>query len=221
MEELIKFTKKLRSKINKYKEIYLRNEEAVREQIVSPFLRQLGWDVENPDEVIPGALITERKRKRVDYVLYVKKPGKTKLAIIEVKALGNVEKGISQAITNAKHMNADYAIVTDGDSWQVYRLEKADKIELVCEWSILKDKLNDIINKAKIVANTKDFGKRLEIQLKCPHCNYRDGFKLLKEWKYNWWTVYYYECPQCNKKFRFYVDPQGKRKSFIIKVKSD
>jgi predicted type IV restriction endonuclease len=30
-------------------------------------------------------------------------------------------------------MNADYAIVTDGDLWQVYRLEKADKIELICE----------------------------------------------------------------------------------------
>jgi hypothetical protein len=41
------------------------------------------------------------------------------------------------------------------------------------------------MNKAKIVANTKDFGKRLEIQLKYPHCDYRGGFKLLKEWKYN------------------------------------
>ncbi len=54
--------------------------------------------------------------------------------------------------------------------------------------------------------------------VKCPYCGYEGDFMLLKTWKYKWWNVFYYKCPKCGKKFRYQVDPEGKRKSYIIKV---
>jgi hypothetical protein len=38
----------------------------------------------------------------------------------------------------------------------------------------------------------------------------------LKTWRYKGWNFYYYECPKCNKRFRYQVDPTGRRKSHII-----
>uniref|UniRef100_A0A7J2TB79 TFIIS-type domain-containing protein n=1 Tax=Ignisphaera aggregans TaxID=334771 RepID=A0A7J2TB79_9CREN len=52
--------------------------------------------------------------------------------------------------------------------------------------------------------------------VKCPHCGCEDKSKLLKTWRYRWWNVCYYECPKCGFRFAFYIDPEGKRKSFTI-----
>jgi len=54
--------------------------------------------------------------------------------------------------------------------------------------------------------------------VKCPYCNYEKEFKTLKMWKYRWWNVYFYECPSCNRRFRYQIDPEGKRKEFIMKM---
>lgn len=56
--------------------------------------------------------------------------------------------------------------------------------------------------------------------VKCPYCEYEGEFKLLKTWKYKWWDVYYYQCPRCGRKFRYQIDPEGKKKSYIIKTRS-
>jgi len=55
--------------------------------------------------------------------------------------------------------------------------------------------------------------------VECPYCGYKGDFKLLKTWKYKWWDVYFYECPHCLGKFRWQIDPEGKKKSYIIKVR--
>jgi hypothetical protein len=47
---------------------------------------------------------------------------------------------------------------------------------------------------------------------------YENEFKLLKTWRYSWWNVYFYECPKCGGGFRYQVDPESRRKSFIIKT---
>jgi DNA-directed RNA polymerase subunit RPC12/RpoP len=54
--------------------------------------------------------------------------------------------------------------------------------------------------------------------VKCPYCGYEGEFKLLKTWKYSWWNVYFYECPRCNGRFRWQVDPRGIKKSFTIRL---
>jgi len=54
--------------------------------------------------------------------------------------------------------------------------------------------------------------------VKCPYCGYEGEHKLLKTWKYSWWDVYFYQCPKCSGKFRYQVDPQGRYKSYVIRV---
>lgn len=54
--------------------------------------------------------------------------------------------------------------------------------------------------------------------VKCPYCGLDEEHKLLKTWKYKWWNVYFYECFSCHKRFRYQVDPEGRRRSFTIRV---
>jgi len=55
--------------------------------------------------------------------------------------------------------------------------------------------------------------------VKCPYCGYEGELKLLKTWKYKWWNVYFYECPKCGGRFRWQIDPIGKDKSHIIRLR--
>lgn len=228
--ELVKLIRKLKRKLAKYKELYSQNEAAVREHIISPLLRALKWDPEDPKQIIPeySVIITRRgkkKRIKLDYALM--RHGNL-FTVIEVKALGKVDEGLGQAFTSAQATGARYIIITDGDTWRLYDTSKPITEALVREWSLLRENSKEAASKAQIIANTKNFGSRkalipVETQLKellqkCPHCNYKGGSKLLKTWKYSLWNVYYYECPKCGGRFRYYVDPKGERKSYIIPV---
>jgi len=56
--------------------------------------------------------------------------------------------------------------------------------------------------------------------VKCPYCGFEGEFKLLRAWKFKYYTVYYYECFNCRKLFRYYtgLSPRGKKSDFIIRV---
>jgi predicted RNA-binding Zn-ribbon protein involved in translation (DUF1610 family) len=55
---------------------------------------------------------------------------------------------------------------------------------------------------------------------KCPRCGFEGELKLLKTWRFRWWNVYYYQCPKCSGRFRWHVDPERKRESFVVRVSS-
>jgi DNA-directed RNA polymerase subunit RPC12/RpoP len=55
--------------------------------------------------------------------------------------------------------------------------------------------------------------------VKCPYCGFEGEFKLLKTWRYRWWNVYLYECPKCSGRFRYQVDPTGKRKDYVMRLR--
>ena len=227
-EDLIKFIKKLKRKLRKYEQLYSHNEGAVREQIVSPFLRMLKWNIEDPDQIIPEYPIGEGRRKRLDYYLTIRRRDETEHAVIEVKALGKAREGVSQAFEYAKSVKANYILVTDGNIWQLYDTSKPLLNALVERWSILSESPREIAKKAQIIANTRDFGRKealssLETQprvrIRCPHCGHEDRLNrlsILNTWRYRWWNVYYLKCPVCGRKFKFYIDPSRKRKSFTI-----
>ena len=41
----------------------------------------------------------------------------------------------------------------------------------------------------------------------------------MKRWRYSFWgTLTLYECPKCNKKFRYHLDSTDKRKSFVVRL---
>jgi len=54
--------------------------------------------------------------------------------------------------------------------------------------------------------------------LKCPYCGFKEELKLLKTWEYSWWNVYLYQCSKCSRQFRYQVDPEGKRKSYVLRI---
>jgi len=67
------------------------------------------------------------------------------------------------------------------------------------------------------MTSTTNTSKPVE-KLKCPFCGFEGESKLLKTWKYAGWDVYFYQCSNCGKKFRWQVDPTGVKKSFIMRV---
>ena len=229
--DLEKLITKLKRKLTEYKDIYSQNEAAVREQIVAPLLRALGWDPENPKLVIPEYTITtiekgKEKKIKLDYALMRRG---SLFAAVEVKALGKVtEEVLGRAFKVAQTKGVQYIIVTDGDLWRLYNASEPITKALVREWSIRGEKSKDVASKVPLIANTVWFGnpeaqilieaRPKEKPQKCPHYGYRGDFKLLQTWRYSLWNVYYYECPKCGGKFRFYVDPRGEKKSYVIPV---
>jgi len=143
---------------------------------------------------------------------------RTLFSAIEVKALGKItEEVLGRAFKVAQTTGLRYIIITDGDTWHLYDASKPITEALICEWSVLGEKSKDIASKASVIAKGR-FGKPGVKPQKCPHCGYKGDFKLLKTWKYSLWSVYYYECPKCSGRFRFYVDPKGKKKSYVIPI---
>ncbi|MDD9798063.1 MAG: type I restriction enzyme HsdR N-terminal domain-containing protein, partial [Alphaproteobacteria bacterium] len=91
------------------------NETHVRETIVRPILRELGWDIEDPQQLQPEYRLKDGTR--LDYGLSI--DGKLRV-IIEVKAVGNLKEADLQLFQYAFHAGTPLALLTDGREWQFY-----------------------------------------------------------------------------------------------------
>jgi hypothetical protein len=110
-------------RIEKHRPLYEQSEMAVRDNIVNPILRSLGWNPENPDEVQPNVSTTEGIP---DYSLL--KDNKTVL-FIEVKKLSvDVEKGdvIRQLARYCFGEGMEYGVLTNGSIWVLFRAFQKD-----------------------------------------------------------------------------------------------
>jgi len=105
-------------KIKNYRFLYEQNEMAVRDQIVNPILKELGWNPENPEEVLPN-LSTEEGIP--DYSLI--KDGK-KILFVEAKKLSvDVEQKevIRQLAKYTFTEGVKYGVLTNGSVWILLR----------------------------------------------------------------------------------------------------
>jgi predicted type IV restriction endonuclease len=165
ISEFVEFISKLKEKLNKHGDLFSSNEAAVRYAIVNPFLKMLGWDVENPEEVIPEYSVPKPKGK-ADYALFIKELSKNPIAFVEVKKLNGINSDvIREKLKYSFDLGVNYTIITDGDSWILYKAFEPDtpaSERIVAQWSILKDDPYEIAFKALIIARTKFFGKLLE-----------------------------------------------------------
>ena len=99
----------------------LKNEQQVRNSVILPILKALGWDTTDPDQVFPEY---GTETGRVDYAL-LGEDG-TPLILIETKALGNVtDKSIRQLFRYAFDAGGGIIVLTDGQKWEFYLAEKA------------------------------------------------------------------------------------------------
>lgn len=105
-------------KIRRHRDLYERNEMAVREHIVNPILKSLGWNPEDPEEVRPEFAM---ERGIPDYTLM--KDGNIVL-FIEVKKLSvDVEKKevIRQLARYCFDNGVGFGVLTNGVVWVLFR----------------------------------------------------------------------------------------------------
>ena len=110
MERVAATLEELVTKLRKYNTRFRRNEQLVRHALVSPVLREMGWDVENPELVEIGYDFGGRS---VDYaLLHNRKP----IGAVRTSLLGGNLDGILDELSG---YGVRYCIATDGKKWRV------------------------------------------------------------------------------------------------------
>jgi len=157
INDILDLIEKLKDKINKYRNEFSGNEFLVRYSLIDPFLRALGWDTEDPDQVRPEY---STGAGRPDYALF-QKGKETPIAFVGAKKLGKFED-LDQYLTYCVKENVKFFIATDGDHWELYDVFKQEKImnKKVVEWYISRDEPSRILFKSLSIANLELFGER-------------------------------------------------------------
>jgi predicted type IV restriction endonuclease len=114
-------------KIKKFRDFYKQNEmankdviikTAIRDYIINPILKDLGWDPENPEEVQPNVFT------KGDVPGYVLLKNGEKILFIEVKSLNDdiKQKEAFQQLANySSNKGVKYSVLTNGLIWILIR----------------------------------------------------------------------------------------------------
>lgn len=116
MKALIELIESLRKNIKEHSSSFSINETLTRYSLIDPVLNHLGWDLSNPDEMIPEFKILSMS---CDYAFF-KQNSKKPFLIIEAKSLDSIlidKKQIGNYIGNS---TARFAIFTDGAKWKIF-----------------------------------------------------------------------------------------------------
>jgi predicted type IV restriction endonuclease len=118
MNDLEKTIELVCERIKKFRPLYEQNEMAVRDQIIIPIFRSLGWNPENPEEVQPN-VSTEEGVPDYSFLKNDKK-----VLFIEVKKLSvDVEQKeiIRQLANYCFGVGMKYGVLTNGVIWLLFR----------------------------------------------------------------------------------------------------
>lgn len=92
------------------------NEMSVRQGIIEPLLRGLGWPTNDTRVVYPEYSIAGG---RVDYALCY--PPIEPVALIEAKSIGKIDEGAEQQLFSyAFHQGVSILVLTDGQQWRFF-----------------------------------------------------------------------------------------------------
>lgn len=129
MRSLVDTIRSVQSKAESWKRRGL-NEASTKAALIEPMLEALGWDTRDPAEVAREAHTPDGKL--VDYALKVDDKD---LCFIEAKPLGEPlddNKAIGQVVAYANTAGVEWAVLTDGLRWRVYKARErgpaADKL---------------------------------------------------------------------------------------------
>ena len=126
LESLLTLVEKLRKRIDVHGPALRKNEWLTRYTLIDPLLRELGWDTENPDLVIPEY---KEGGGSADYALF---NGDKPLVIVEAKSLDTSlrdEKVLTQGLAYCQKQGTRYLSVTDGRRWEIYETHKLASID--------------------------------------------------------------------------------------------
>lgn len=125
LDDLQGIIKELQDMIEAHRDYLSGHETRTRQVLIDPLLRELGWDVSNPDIV---QLEYKVRQQRADYALMV--DGQP-VAVIEAKPLESdlEDNEIMQVLNYANRANIGYMIVTNGDRWEMYEVFQRGALE--------------------------------------------------------------------------------------------
>ncbi len=142
LDDLQQVIEKLQEMIGRHRDYLSENETRTRQVLIDPLLRELGWDVENPDLVALEDQPATSKRESADYIL--KNSGKN-VAVVEAK---NIDKKIDdlehleQTDNYARYAGVQFFVLTNGVTWLLYErtlttslesLEPIVRFDIVCD----------------------------------------------------------------------------------------
>ena len=146
LENLLTLVEKLRGRIDRHGNALRESEALTRYALIDPLLRELGWDTEDPDVVVPEY---SSGGGRVDYALLAdSKP----VMMIEAKKLGtSLRDGRKQAVDYAMDetdIKARYFSVTDGACWAIYDTNKPANDMIAASFDLKNTSVSDACLKA-------------------------------------------------------------------------
>ena len=125
LDDLQSVIEKLQDMIETHRGYLSGHETRTRQVLIDPLLRELGWDVSDPEAV---QLEYRVGQQWADYALM---SDNQPVAVIEAKRLGRglEDDEIMQVLNYANRDGIDYMIVTDGDHWEMYEVFKRGTLE--------------------------------------------------------------------------------------------
>jgi predicted type IV restriction endonuclease len=91
------------------------NEAAITHGVVTPLLKELGWDTADPRQFVPEFA---NARGRVDFALIGL--GQRPAIFVEVKQVGRANDGDRQLFEYSFHLGVPLCVLTDGREWSFY-----------------------------------------------------------------------------------------------------
>ena len=157
----------VRERLKKFRALYEQNEMAVREQIINPILRNLGWDPEEPEYVQPNITLGDGIP---DYALMV--DGKPFL-FIEAKKLSVDIKNrdsMRQLSRYSVEKGTRYGLLTNGYTWLLLRtFEEGKDIGERTIWEVDIENEDNAAVRRKMLYLTRDKIRNLETLVKKAH----------------------------------------------------
>jgi hypothetical protein len=129
----MQFTDKIKSLADRAPDLvsHLETEEATKNALVMPFIAALGYDVFNPQEVVPEftADIGIKKGEKVDYA--IKNDGRIAILVEAKKAGANLDEGShSQLLRYFTVTHARIAVLTNGTEFRFFSdLDEPNKMD--------------------------------------------------------------------------------------------
>ena len=124
---LLELVETLNRRIEEHGEELRKNEALTRIALIDPLLRELGWNIEDPAQVIPE--YPTGNNEDADYVLLT---GKQRLMVIEAKSLdsslherASKKDPVTQANNYAFRIGTRYFSITNGKRWEIYDRQRS------------------------------------------------------------------------------------------------
>ena len=136
LESLLGLVEKLGGRIETHGSPLRQSEALTRSALIDPLLRELGWDTEDPDVVVPEY---RSEAGSADYALF-SGSNQPPAVIVEAKKLGErLDSRVAlQGVNYCNLVGTPYFALTDGRTWKLYatfeRAPLADR--LIAEFTI-------------------------------------------------------------------------------------